>query len=131
MSPARRTEQAMRVSARRTPLASEAVSTMGGGAAHAASRVQSTATTNAHIVGSTVRAPGWLRKGNRSLLHHADLRPTETAKGPRIIGLVAIRRLMCQVAMVLMLAGCNASGTPPTFDGFTLGAYETCSLPVG
>jgi hypothetical protein len=38
---------------------------------------------------------------------------------------------MCQVAMVLMLAGCNASGTPTTVDGFRLGAYEECSLPVG
>jgi hypothetical protein len=56
----------------------------------------------------------------------------ETAKGdPPIIGLMAIRRRMCQVAMVLMLAGCNASGTPTTVDGFRLGAYEECSLPVG
>jgi hypothetical protein len=44
---------------------------------------------------------------------------------------MAIRRLMCQVAIVLMLAGCNASGTPPTVDGFTLGAFEACSLPIG
>ena len=44
---------------------------------------------------------------------------------------MAISRLMCRVAMVLMLAGCNASGTPPTVDGFKLGAFEACSLPVG
>ena len=30
-----------------------------------------------------------------------------------------------------MLAGCNASGTPPTVDGFKLGASEACSPPVG
>ena len=38
---------------------------------------------------------------------------------------------MCQVAMVLMLAGSNASGNPTTVDGFRLGAYEVCSLPIG
>jgi hypothetical protein len=57
--------------------------------------------------------------------------PSRPRRDPRIIGLIAMRRLMCRVAMGLILAGCNASGTPPTVDGFTLGAYEACSPPVG
>ena len=57
--------------------------------------------------------------------------PSRPPRDPLIIGLMAIPRRMCQVAMVLMLAGCSGSGTPTAVDGFRLGAYEACSPPVG